>query len=147
MPAGLPFFGYLIAFAGGICIVFQAVANNSLRAAIVSPWWAGFVSYLVGTLIMIKIAMALREPLPTSQMIAKSQWVSWMGGAFGAVYIAIAILMLPRLRAATLIALLVAGQMIASLIFDQFGLLGVPVHPVSVLRLAGAALLVGGVVL
>jgi transporter family-2 protein len=147
MPANLPLLPYLIAFVGGISFVFQATANGNLRAAIVSPWWAGFISYLGGTLVMLAIVMVLREPMPTAQMIAKTQWVSWMGGLFGAIYIGISILMLPRLGAATLIALLIAGQMIGSLIFDQFGLLGVPVHPVSALRLAGAALLVGGVVL
>jgi transporter family-2 protein len=147
MPISPPFFGYLLAFAAGISFVFQAAANNNLRAEIVSPWWAGFVSYLGGTLVMLVVAIALREPLPSAQMVAKSQWVSWMGGVFGAIYIGISILMLPRLGAATLIALLVAGQMIGSLAFDQFGLLGVPVHPISALRLAGAALLVGGVVL
>jgi bacterial/archaeal transporter family-2 protein len=37
--------------------------------------------------------------------------------------------------------------MIGSMAFDHFGLLGVPVHPISTVRVAGAALLVGGVVL
>ena len=147
MPIGFPLFGYLLAFAAGISFVFQATANNSLRAEIASPWWAGFVSYFGGTIVMLAIALALREPLPTGQMVAKSQWISWLGGLFGAIYIGISILMLPRLGAATLIALLVAGQMVGSLVFDHFGLLGVPVHPVSAIRIAGAALLVGGVVL
>jgi transporter family-2 protein len=43
--------------------------------------------------------------------------------------------------------LLVAGQMFGSIVFDHFGLMGVPVHPVSAVRIAGALLLVGGVVL
>jgi len=37
--------------------------------------------------------------------------------------------------------------MLGSIVFDHFGVLGVPIHPVSVLRVAGAALLVSGVVL
>jgi bacterial/archaeal transporter family-2 protein len=52
-----------------------------------------------------------------------------------------------RRGAATVIALIVAGQMIGSLAFDQFGLLGVPVHPLNMFRLAGAALLVLGAIL
>jgi bacterial/archaeal transporter family-2 protein len=55
--------------------------------------------------------------------------------------------LVPQLGAATFFALLIAGQMIGSIAFDHFGLLGVPVHPISAVRLAGAALLVGGVVL
>ena len=64
-----------------------------------------------------------------------------------AVYIAISIMLLPRLGAAMVVALIVLGQMLGALAFDHFGLLGVPENPISVARLAGAALLVAGVVL
>jgi Putative inner membrane exporter, YdcZ len=53
----------------------------------------------------------------------------------------------PYLSAATFFALFVAGQMLGSIAFDHFGLSGVPVHPVRAIRIAGAALLVGGVIL
>jgi transporter family-2 protein len=39
------------------------------------------------------------------------------------------------------------GQLLCSLAVDHFGVLGVPVHPASLIRLAGAAFLVMGVVL
>ena len=64
-----------------------------------------------------------------------------------AIFIALAIFLIPKLGAATFIALLVAGQMLCSLAFDHFGLLGIPVHPASLVRLAGAAFLILGVVL
>ena len=55
--------------------------------------------------------------------------------------------MVPRLGAATVLALIVVGQMLGSLAFDHFGLLGLPQHPASPIRLAGAALLIFGAVL
>lgn len=55
--------------------------------------------------------------------------------------------MVPRLGAATTLALVVVGQMVGALMLDQFGLFGTPQHPVSVLRIAGAACLILGVVL
>ena len=55
--------------------------------------------------------------------------------------------MVPRLGAATVLALIVVGQMLGSLAFDHFGLLGLAQHPVSPIRLAGAALLILGAVL
>jgi transporter family-2 protein len=54
---------------------------------------------------------------------------------------------LPRLGAATVLALIVVGQMLGALAFDHFGLLGLPQHPASLARLAGAAFLLFGVVL
>jgi transporter family-2 protein len=137
---------YVLAAGAGVSFVFQQAVNANLRAEIGSPWWAGFISYLGGTLAMLAVVVALREPWLTGPTIARTSWMSWTGGIFGAVYIAISIMLL-RLGAAMVVALIVLGQMLGALAFDHFGLLGVPENPISVARLAGAALLVAGVVL
>jgi transporter family-2 protein len=148
MPQPFLAFGlYLLAAGAGVSFVFQQAVNANLRAEIGSPWWAGFISYLGGTLAMLAAAIALREPLLSAQAIGRSSWMSWTGGIFGAIYIAVSILLLPRLGAAMVVALIVLGQMLGALAFDHFALLGVPQNPVTLTRLAGAALLVGGVVL
>ncbi len=54
---------------------------------------------------------------------------------------------MPQLGAATFIALLVTGQMLASVAFDHFGWLGLVQRPMDVPRLIGVALLIGGVIL
>jgi len=140
-------FGYVIAFAAGVSFVFQQAVNSNLRVEIGSPWWAGFISYLGGTIVMLIMAIALHEPLPTGAMVGRSHVMSWAGGIFGAAYIGISILLLPRLGAATVIVLLVAGQMIGSLVFDHFGLFGLPVHHVTAPRAIGAVLLLIGALL
>ena len=53
----------------------------------------------------------------------------------------------PRLGAATLLSLIVLGQLLTSLLVDHFGWIGFPAHPLSLVRLAGAVLLFAGVVL
>ena len=147
MTASFVNIAWLLAVGAGLSFVFQQAVNANLRVEIGSPWWAGFVSYLGGTLAMLAVAIALREPWPSMQAIGRSNWMSWSGGLFGAVYIGISILLIPRLGAALVIALIVAGQMIGALAFDHFGILGVPVHSLSLPRLLGAALLVLGAVL
>lgn len=74
-------------------------------------------------------------------------WWTWSGGLFGALFIGLAILLVPKLGAATFFALLVTGQMLASVLFDQVGLLGLAQRPVDLPRLFGVALLIGGVVM
>jgi transporter family-2 protein len=138
---------YALALCAGISFVAQQAVNANLRAEIGSAWWAGFASYLGGTIVMLVAALVMREALPTVGMISRSTWLSWMGGVFGAVYIAVSIFLLPRLGAATVIALIVAGQMIGSLAFDHFGVLGLNVHQASPARLAGAVLLMLGAIL
>jgi len=134
----------LLVVGAGISVALQQVLNARLRTELGSPWWAGFVSYFVGVLAII---VASGEPRLSAAMAGRTSWSSWTGGLFGAIFIGTAILMVPRLGAATVLALIVVGQMLGSLAFDHFGLLGVPQHPASLARLAGAALLLAGVVL
>jgi transporter family-2 protein len=137
----------LLAVFAGISFVMQQTVNAGLRTAIGSAAWAGFISYLGGTLCMLALALVLRDTLPAAPLLARSPWWAWSGGLFGAVYIAISIFLVPRLGTATFVALLVAGQMLASVIADHCGLFGVTQHPISLSRLLGAALLLGGVIL
>jgi transporter family-2 protein len=137
----------LLAVGAGVSVVVQQVLNANLRHALNSAAWSGFVSYLVGTICMALLAIALRDPVPSAVAAARIPWWAWSGGLFGAIFIALAILLIPQLGAATFIALLVAGQMLCSLAFDHFGLLGLPVQPASLIRLAGAAFLILGVVM
>jgi bacterial/archaeal transporter family-2 protein len=137
----------ILAIAAGVSIVVQQSMNSALRAALGSAAWAGFVSYATGTVAMLVLAAALQEGLPSAGLAARSPWWSWAGGVFGAIYIALAIVLLPRLGAATFIALLVGGQMLSSLVIDHFGWLGLAQHPISLPRLIGAMLLIAGVIL
>ena len=137
----------ILAVAAGISLVTQQALNANLRAALDSAAWSGFVSYLVGLVCMIAFALLLRDPVPLAATAARIPWFAWSGGLFGAIFIGLAIFLIPQLGAASFFVLLVTGQMLGSLAFDHFGLMGVPVHPVSVVRIAGAMLLVGGVVL
>jgi bacterial/archaeal transporter family-2 protein len=140
--------GYmLLAICAGISFVLQQAVNADLKAALGSAAWAGFVSYLGGTLCMLVLASTMRDALPPSSVMARSNWWAWTGGFFGAVYIAISIFLVPRLGTATFVALLVTGQMVSSLVVDQYGLLGVAQHAAHPSRILGAALLILGVIL
>jgi len=138
---------YLLTIFAGASLAFQQVLNANLRVHIGSPWWAGSVSYFVGLIAMLAVALVAPGPRVASSFAGGAPWISWIGGLFGAVFIGIAILMVPRLGAATTLALVVVGQMIGALALDHFGLFGTPQHSVSLVRLAGACCLIFGVVL
>ena len=136
-----------LAIAAGVSIVIQQALNANLRFALNSAAWSGFVSYFVGLLCMALLAIALRDPMPSASIAGRVPWWAWSGGIFGAVFIGLAIFLVPQLGAATFIAALVAGQMIASITFDHFGWLGLAQRPIDLPRLVGAGLLIAGVVL
>ena len=140
-------FSILLAITAGVSVVIQQVLNANLRGALGSAAWSGFVSYAVGVVCMALLATAQRDPLPSLGAAARIPWWAWSGGLFGAIFIGLSIVLVPKLGAATLIALLVAGQMLASVVFDHFGWLGLAQRPIDKTRLIGVALLVGGVIL
>jgi bacterial/archaeal transporter family-2 protein len=137
----------LLAFAAGVLLPLQAGINAQLRSVLGSPLAAALVSFVVGTAGLALVALVLRAPTPFRAAWESSAWWHWVGGLIGAVYVLTTIILAPKLGAATLTAAVVAGQMIASLLLDQYGLVGFPLHPISAARLVGAALVIGGVVL
>jgi bacterial/archaeal transporter family-2 protein len=138
---------YLAALGAGISVAVQQVLNGSLRASLNSPTWAGFASYLGGLLTMIVVLSAMREPVPSWKLVTATPWWAWSGGILGGVFILLVILLLPSLGAATLLALVVAGQMSSAVVMDHFGAFGLTQHSVSISRLLGVALVIAGVVL
>ena len=75
------------------------------------------------------------------------QYLSWIGGLFGTVFVTCTIMLGPKLGAATMTAFMLLGQLAVSVILDHFALVGFPEHPASLLRLLGVAMLFGGAVL
>ena len=138
---------YVLALGAGVSVATQQVLNGGLRTALASPAWAGLISYAGGLLTMIVAVIALREQVPSWKTVVEVPWYAWSGGVFGAVFILLAILLLPSLGAATLFALVIAGQVLAAITLDHFGALGLAPHPIGAARLAGAALLIAGVIL
>lgn len=140
-------FSILLAFGAGVSIVIQQALNSNLRTELNSAAWSGFVSYSAGLACMALLVIALREPLPPVGVMARIPWWAWTGGVFGAIFIGLGIVLVPKLGAATFIALLVAGQMIGSVVFDHFGWLGLAQRPIDLSRAIGVLLLIAGVVL
>lgn len=136
-----------ITVAAGAGLVLQQALNADLRVTLGSGAWAGLISYIGGTLCMVVLILVMRDGVPSMAAVARTPWFSWTGGFFGAVYIALGIFLLQKLGAATFISLLIAGQMLGSILFDHYGLFGLPQHPADATRLIGAVMLVAGVAL
>jgi bacterial/archaeal transporter family-2 protein len=137
----------LLAIFIGCLLPIQTGANASLGAFLGHPIATALVSFLVGTVGLVAAVVWLGLPLPLATAWSQSAVWQWTGGLLGAIYIAAAVVLAPRLGAATLIAAVVGGQMVASLVLDHFGWAGFPEHPVTLFRLIGAALVILGVVL
>ena len=135
----------LVAVLIGAILPLQGLVNARLGVHVGGPVAAAFVSFLVGTVMLGLYLLATRTPVTLQGGARLPAWI-WAGGAIGAVYVACFTLLIPRIGAAGMVCLAVLGQVTASLLLDRFGVLQAP-RPVDALRIAGALLVVAGVVL
>jgi len=136
------------AFAIGLMIPVQAAVNNQLKGFVGgSTLLAAFISFTVGTIALAAVATANRQPWSSLGGLAKVEWWHLTGGLLGALFVFGTTLLAPRIGVAKMTALIVAGQVVISLIMDHNGWLGLAVREVTTTRLMGGALVVAGVFL
>ena len=136
----------LVVALAGAATALQAPINARLMTAAGSPVNAAFMSFLVGTVALGILAVSLQARPDVAAARALPVW-AWFGGLCGAIFVVAATWGVPRLGVATTITLMVAGQLVLSLALDHFGAFGVPQQHLNLTRIAGVALVVGGVLL
>lgn len=143
-------FGYasflLLALLTGVVITVQTGINTRLRAHLESPLQAVFVSFMVGTVLILLALLGRRETPPLGKLAVMPWWM-WLGGVCGLFIVATNIVVAPRIGAALLVSLSIAGQLATALVLDHYGAFGFPTHHLSPARVLGAGLLLAGVVL
>ncbi|MPR34344.1 DMT family transporter [Salmonirosea aquatica] len=138
----------LLAFIIGMATTVQGGVNSQLRVAIGNPFLAAIVSFSGGlTVLVLSFVLFNTYPLPSVETLRQVSWWKFIGGAFGSLYVLSVIFIVRDLGPANMLALAVAGQLIAAIVIDHYGWLGFSVQTVSPLRLLGVAFLVVGVYL
>jgi transporter family-2 protein len=135
----------LAILAGGL-IALQAPTNAVLARAAGSPVTAAFISFLVGSAALGVMALLLpsRQDAPGFSGLP---WYIWIGGFYGAFFVAVAAYGAPRIGIGVLLVAAIAGQLLMAVALDHFGALGLPKHPASMTRIAGVALVFLGALL
>jgi bacterial/archaeal transporter family-2 protein len=135
----------LFALAAGAMLPIQFGINAQLASWVDGSLRAAFISFAVGAAALLLAVLATARGWP--DRAGDAPWWVWTGGLLGAFYVLGSIVTAPKLGAATLVALILAGQAIASVLVDHFGWVGFDEQPITLLRVVGILLLAGGVVL
>lgn len=137
----------LLGLVAGAMLPLQAAINARLAKLAGSPLWAAAISGLVLTAALAATAAASMRAGPRFAGAAAVPWWAWTGGLCGAIVLSATTAIAPRVGTATMIALVMAGQVLSSLVLDQFGLLGLQAHPITARHGAAALLLLAGAAL
>lgn len=141
-----PVFLILAAIVSGAVVPFQAGANAVLGRTLGHPLWGTVVSLCVSFACILPVMALAKVEAPTLANLGQApRWI-WIGGIVGVAYITGALMLAPKLGAAGFITAAIAGQMLASIIIDQWGLVGLPQKPVSLSRIAGLGLIFLGLI-
>jgi len=137
----------LLLVLGGVGLTLQAAVNTRLREAVGSPVLSALISFLVGTVPLAVAASAGLLGRGRLSGLGGNPWWMWIGGLFGAFYVVLAVVGVPRVGAAVVVACAVGGQLAAVLALDSLGWLGVPRAPLNLWRVLGVLLVFAGVLL
>jgi transporter family-2 protein len=136
----------ILAVIGGVLLAIQAPTNAILGKASGSPIVAAFISFLIGT-IALGAAVAATSGRLFAPELKQVPWYAWVGGFYGAFFVAVAAFGAPRVGVGVLLTAAIAGQLAAALVLDHYGLLGLERHPVTLTRAAGLVLVIIGAAL
>ncbi|MER2536924.1 MAG: DMT family transporter [Rhizobiaceae bacterium] len=138
----------LMGVVAGAFIALQAPINAQLSRGLGLPLAAAAASFLSGTIVLLFLTWVFSQTQGVSpSWRGPAPWLFVAGGCLGAVYVTSTIILTPRIGAAAVMAFAVTGQLLAGILIDRAGFLGVPVHEISMGRMTGAALLLAGALL
>ena len=135
-----------LALVAGFFMAVQAPTNAILGKASGSPVVAAFISFIVGTLALGAVVAASSGRLLAPEL-RSVPWYAWLGGLYGAFFVAIAAYGAPRIGVGPLLTAAIAGQLVGAVILDHYGLLGLARQPVSLEKVAGVILVLAGAAL
>ena len=137
---------YGIALLAGLASAVAPGQNAALATSFARPLLAGVVSLGISlaTIAVIMLVSGQFGP-PGMDRLAQVPWWAWLGGVMSAGVAAAQLYLSKAIGAATFLGLIVTAGVITSILLDHFGLVGFKVHPASLWRILGGALMIGGV--
>ena len=106
---------------------------------------AATISFAVGTLGLLILSLSSHDG--SFRRATDADWWQLTGGLFGAFFVTMTIVGVPRIGTTAVLALTIASQLIAGLMMDHYGLFGMRGIPIDFKRLVGVVLLLAGVFL
>jgi len=138
-------FWQILALLSGFCLAIQPAVNGHLGIGISSGIQAALISFLIGTILLIAINVILKQMTSVKMAFQKkAPWWFYMGGFLGALYVFFALVITPEIGTGAFVIFVLIGQMIVSLLIDNYGLLRSRIRKVSYIQIIGLVVMLLG---
>lgn len=131
----------IIGLIGGISVGIQAPVVGAMGQRVGGTASSVIVHFSGFVLSMILLAIRGGERIRESTSLP---WYMWGAGVFGLILYQSINITLPRLGAASMLTLIIVGQLITGVCLDTFGWLGIAARPINPTRIIGIIVLLGG---
>ncbi|WP_425617018.1 DMT family transporter [Anatilimnocola sp. NA78] len=129
----------------GMAIGLQPVVNAQLAKHVNHVLHAALLSFFTGTVLLALLCVGLyyfqQVQPPAADNLQAGPWWMWLGGTLGVFFITASIYLVAPLGPTTMLMCFIAGQLTVSIIVEHFGLLNVPVQPISGQRIFAVLLM------
>ena len=110
----------ILALIAGMALPAQTSINAQLRSVVGSPIIAATISFLVGAGALLIISL-FNKGIQLKKEWLDAPWWVWSGGLIGAFYVVLTVILIPKLGAAATVGYVLAGQVVAAIVIDNFG--------------------------
>jgi bacterial/archaeal transporter family-2 protein len=135
------------AFLIGSAISVQPPINAAMARELGSPLLAASISIFISLIFVLILWLSFGKGTGDISQLKILPWWVIVGGIVGVVFVAGSIIAAPVLGMALFFVCVVAGQLIGSTLLDQFGVFGLSVKPLNMMKAVGISLVLIGAVL
>lgn len=140
-----------VSFLTGTMVAIQSVVNGRLRTSTFNPMFASFASFCGGLLLLVLMLFGAHllgiYEIPQLEQLASSRLWMYTGGLIGSLLVIGGVVIPKKIGFASFFSMMVAGQLVGSVIADAIGLFGSEVHAPGPVRIFGVICLVAGALL
>ena len=133
----------IVGLCGGIAVGVQGPLASMVTQKL-GTLESVFVIHIGGALAGLALLLILRSGGNLGSW-RSVPWYALLGGILGLAMIGAIGFMIPRVGVSASVVIVVAGQILVSVILDHYGLLGADIRPVNLPRILGLAVVFAGV--
>lgn len=128
----------------GIVLALHLTMNAQVGVILKNPKMGNAIFWTIGGITAIIIGLTSWDIDVFTRLKDVPIWLLTAGAMGAALVFGIAWTM-PQIGAGPAFVLMIAGQVITGMAFSHYGVLGSPIEPISLMKIFGALLLIGGV--
>ncbi|KRO00729.1 DMT family transporter [Companilactobacillus kimchiensis] len=129
-----------------VFIPLQTSINSQLRNRVKTPFLSSLISFLVGTVFLLILSIATGSGIPLiNGSLSALPWWGYLGGIIGMICLTINIFLFPILGSVQTVIIPMVGQILISVVIDNFGWFYAKTNPLSLTKLLGLILVIVGI--